>query len=399
MERIVSLDRARTFITFLVVLYHSVINYTYFGIGGDRMRWLGFDLVVLFDDSFFMACMFLISGLFVHDSLARRGSANFLSRRAWRLGIPYLVSIFVLMPIAYFRYQFPGATDFNFFHFWWHMLTIGPWPPGPAWFLWLLLTFDAIAALLWAVAPRAIEALGQRVDALRERPMIAFAAFLVFSIIIYLPLRLKFGDSSLVRARPLSAHLSDQPYSALCRLFLCRCLCWRGRVERRSACGERRDRKALDGVARLRACFLWRHPASGLCAPQLDRGFQVAAALVAHGLWSLLCDVLRLDDVDYPCGFLALCAIAALAARHDAALGLRHLSLALYSADLAAIPRLRSSLPGFRQIRDCVRRHAFNKLGAYRPAAKDFRSGAHDLRRDPINPDWSADVRFVRIPD
>jgi hypothetical protein len=35
-ERVVPLDRARTSITLLVVLYHSVINYTYFGIGGDR---------------------------------------------------------------------------------------------------------------------------------------------------------------------------------------------------------------------------------------------------------------------------------------------------------------------------------------------------------------------------
>src|SRR5262249_10222681 len=46
--RVVALDRARTFVTLLVVLYHAVINYTHFGIGGDRMRWLGFDLVVLF---------------------------------------------------------------------------------------------------------------------------------------------------------------------------------------------------------------------------------------------------------------------------------------------------------------------------------------------------------------
>jgi peptidoglycan/LPS O-acetylase OafA/YrhL len=85
-ERIVPLDHARTFITLLVVLHHSVINYTYFG-NGDRMRWLGFDLVVLFNDSFFMACMFFISGLFVCDSLARRGGANFLANRAWRLGV------------------------------------------------------------------------------------------------------------------------------------------------------------------------------------------------------------------------------------------------------------------------------------------------------------------------
>jgi hypothetical protein len=61
-ERIVPLERARTFITFLVVLHHSVVNSTYFG-NGDRMRWLGFDLVVLFNDSFSMAYMFFISGL------------------------------------------------------------------------------------------------------------------------------------------------------------------------------------------------------------------------------------------------------------------------------------------------------------------------------------------------
>jgi surface polysaccharide O-acyltransferase-like enzyme len=196
--RVAALDRARTLITLLVVLHHSVINYTYFG-HGDRMRWLGFDLVVLFNDSFFMACMFFISGLFVSGSLARRGSANFLAYRAWRLGVPFLVSIFVLIPIAYYpsfvRYH-PGATDLNFFHFWWHTLTIGPWPSGAAWFLWVLLAFDAIAALLWAVAPRTIAALGQFIYALRDRPMTAFVAFLVFSIIIYLPLRLIFGDSS-----------------------------------------------------------------------------------------------------------------------------------------------------------------------------------------------------------
>jgi peptidoglycan/LPS O-acetylase OafA/YrhL len=198
-ERIVPLDRARTFVTLLVVLHHSVLNYTYFG-NGDRMHWLGFDLVVLFNDSFFMACMFFISGLFVRDSLARRGSADFLANRAWRLGVPFLVSIFVVMPIAYYptflRYHAPGTVDFNFFHFWRHMLTTGPWPSGSAWFLWVLLALGAIAALLWAALPRTIEALGQLIHASRDRPMTAFAAFLVFTVISYLPMRLIFGDSA-----------------------------------------------------------------------------------------------------------------------------------------------------------------------------------------------------------
>src|ERR1700692_2882393 len=99
--RIVALDRARTLITLLVVLHHAVINYTWFGYG-DRMRWLGFDLVVLFNDSFFMACMFFISGWFVSGSLTRWGPTIYLRRRVWRLGVPFLVSIFVVIPIAYY---------------------------------------------------------------------------------------------------------------------------------------------------------------------------------------------------------------------------------------------------------------------------------------------------------
>src|SRR5271170_3004864 len=186
LPRIAALDRARTLITLLVLLHHSVVNYTYFG-NGDHAHWLGFDLVVLFNDSFFMACMFFISGLFVRDSLVRNGPATFLRHRAWRLGVPFLLSIFVLMPIAYYptflRYHLPGTTDFNFFHFWWHTLTIGPWPSGPAWFLWVLLAFDAIAAAVWFIAPRAIDWLGRPIYALRYRPSAAFVAFLIFSIV------------------------------------------------------------------------------------------------------------------------------------------------------------------------------------------------------------------------
>src|SRR3981189_2527812 len=84
-SRIAAFDRARTFVILLVLLHLSVINYTYFG-HGDAMRWLGFDLVVLFNDSFFMAFMFLISGWFVHGSLTRWGAAGFLPKCSLRAG-------------------------------------------------------------------------------------------------------------------------------------------------------------------------------------------------------------------------------------------------------------------------------------------------------------------------
>src|SRR6267154_5407527 len=197
--RIVPLDRARTFIILLVLLHHSVINYTWFG-HGDPMRWLGFDLIVLFNDSFCLALMFFISFLFVRESLMRKGSAIFLRDRAWRLGVPFLISVFVLMPIAYYptflRYHLPGTTDFSFLHFWKHTLTIGPWPSGPAWFLWVLLALDAFAAIVWLVAPRAIGMLGQLTFSVRNRPTAAFVAFLIVSVAVYLPMHLIFGDAS-----------------------------------------------------------------------------------------------------------------------------------------------------------------------------------------------------------
>ncbi len=197
--RIVALDRARTVVTLLVLLHHSVINYTWFG-NGDPMRWLGFDLVVLFNDSFFMAFMFFVSGLFVRNSLARKGSAMFVRERTWRLGVPFLISVFVLMPVAYYptflRYHLPGTTDFNFLHFWWHTLTVGPWPSGPAWFLWVLLALDAMAAALWWIAPGMIDALGRLIYAARDRPMTVFVVFEIVSITAYLPMHLAFGDIS-----------------------------------------------------------------------------------------------------------------------------------------------------------------------------------------------------------
>ncbi|HVQ69481.1 MAG TPA: acyltransferase [Bradyrhizobium sp.] len=197
--RIVAFDRARTFITLLVVIHHSVVNFTHFG-NGDRMRWLGFDLIVLFNDSFFMAFMFLVSGLFVHDSLTRHGAGGFLRRRAWRLGIPLLVSIFVLIPIAYYasflRYHMPGTTDFDYFHYWGRMITTGPWPSGQSWFLWVLLVFDVIAAAIWITAPKMLGAFGRLIDALRSRPAMAFAAFVVASGGSYLPMHVWFGDGA-----------------------------------------------------------------------------------------------------------------------------------------------------------------------------------------------------------
>ena len=298
--RIVPLDRARTFITLSVLLHHSVLNYTWFG-QGDPMRWLGFDLVVLFNDSYFMAFMFFISGLFVRDSLVRKGPALFLRDRAWRLGVPYLVSVLVLIPIAYYptflRYHLPGTTDFNFLHFWWHTLTVGPWPSGPAWFLWVLLALDALAAAIWSVAPGMVAALGRLIVSARNRPMPAFVVFLIVSIAAYLPMHLAFGDDTWLEFGHFPLPIQTSRILLYAAYFLAGVGV--GAVDLRTGLLAENGGLAepLAGLARLCVCVLCRDPRSGLRPSQLGGGFQFAAAGLARGLWPRLRDVQRRDGV------------------------------------------------------------------------------------------------------
>lgn len=107
-----ALDRARTFIILLVLIHHSVIPYTYYG-RIDRQSFLGFDAVVTFNDSFFMAAMFLLSGLFTWPSLQRRGMSDFLRGRWLRLGLPFAIGAVILMPSAYYAIELrnSGSTS------------------------------------------------------------------------------------------------------------------------------------------------------------------------------------------------------------------------------------------------------------------------------------------------
>src|SRR6476660_10103558 len=83
--RNLSIDRARTFLTLVVLLHHAVIPYTYFG-HTDAKSWIGFDVIVLATDSFFMAMFFFLSGLFVWPGLKHKTPRAFFGDRLLRLG-------------------------------------------------------------------------------------------------------------------------------------------------------------------------------------------------------------------------------------------------------------------------------------------------------------------------
>src|SRR5437868_14999180 len=117
-SRNLALDRARTFLTLVVLLHHAVIPYTHFGYT-DPKSWIGFDAVVLATDSFFMAMFFFLSGLFVWPSLRHKSPGSFFHDRLLRLGLPFAIAAVTVIPAAYYAIELREHPATGFAEFWW----------------------------------------------------------------------------------------------------------------------------------------------------------------------------------------------------------------------------------------------------------------------------------------
>lgn len=216
-QRIVAFDYLRGLIVVLVVLHHSVLAYCRFSHFDrvhylwssapivDTSKWLGFDLIVLFNDNYFMPLMFLLSGLFVWPSLTRKASLTYCRDRLLRLGVPFVVVVISLMPLAYYpSFRLTGST-IGFAEFWMNTIFVGPWPSGPAWFVGVLLAFDLAAVAVYAIF-RHSTAAGSREFLLRPRQCFAF--LIALSAICYLPLLIWFGPARWFSFGPFAVQAS-----------------------------------------------------------------------------------------------------------------------------------------------------------------------------------------------
>jgi Acyltransferase family len=201
--RNLSLDRARTFLTLVVLLHHAVIPYTYFG-HTDAKSWIGFDMIVLATDSFFMAMFFFLSGLFVWPGIARKGPLNYLSDRLFRLGLPFVICAFTIIPLAYYAISLRHHPEVGFSEFWWTTITKGPWPSGPIWFLWVLFAFDLVACLLFRLSHNMLDPINRLSLHGRRRPAAFFAVMLAVTAAFYIPGRIHFGAGSWFEFGPFS---------------------------------------------------------------------------------------------------------------------------------------------------------------------------------------------------
>ncbi len=158
--RLYFVDHLRVALIILVVLHHLAVLYA--GNTGfyylepaahDVLALLVLVVFQLFNQAYFMGFFFLLSGYFTPSSFDRKGAAAFLKDRLLRLGIPTLVYMFILSPIASIGlYQMPATLGGITTPFTWQQYPqlIGV---GPLWFALMLLIFDAGYAA-WRLATR-----------------------------------------------------------------------------------------------------------------------------------------------------------------------------------------------------------------------------------------------------
>ncbi|NVN84595.1 MAG: acyltransferase [Rhodopseudomonas sp.] len=207
-RRNAALDRTRTFLTVLVLIHHAVIPYTYFGHTDDK-SWLGFDCVVLATDSFFMAMFFMLSGLFLWPSLDHRPmTGSFARDRLVRLGLPFAITAVTIIPIAYYALALRETPQLGFAEFWRNMITVGPWPSGPLWFLWVLLIFNLIGGALYRISPQVIVPLSRLSRHGFIHPVKFFLFVFAVTALVYVPMRLVFGPSYWFEFGPFSVQAS-----------------------------------------------------------------------------------------------------------------------------------------------------------------------------------------------
>jgi glucans biosynthesis protein C len=216
-----ALSNLRGFAIIMVVAFHSFIAYLGsqpisphpfdappFGWTAnpiiDSARWFGFDLFCASQYVYLMHLMFFLSGLFVWPSLMRKGAKTFLNGRLLRLGVPFILGIYLLMPVAYFPVYRVTAVDPSWSAFLAHWRALPFSPAGPMWFLWFLLTLNIAAAGLYWLVPRAGEHLGRLSALAGTHPGRYFIGLVAISALAYIPLAAVFEPWQWVEFGPFS---------------------------------------------------------------------------------------------------------------------------------------------------------------------------------------------------
>lgn len=156
--RLAYIDNLRWVMIMLVLSMHAAVTYSHLGswyfmedtrvslpetfIFATYQAWL---------QSFFMGFLFFIAGYFVPKAYDTKGTLRFLKDRAYRLGLPLLMFVFILQPVSiYCIFLFDKQMPWSSFgELYASYIYKGRWigGTGPLWFCEALLIFCSVYAL------------------------------------------------------------------------------------------------------------------------------------------------------------------------------------------------------------------------------------------------------------
>lgn len=132
-----------------------------------------------------------------------------MRERVLRLGIPFAVAAGILMPLAYYPSYLVAGADPGFLAYARDWLSLGFWPNGPAWFIWLLFVFDAVVAGLYVLSRHWIaNTLARQYLGLSDHPRAFVCTLIAVSALAYVPMELAFGADRWLTFGPVSLQAS-----------------------------------------------------------------------------------------------------------------------------------------------------------------------------------------------
>ena len=149
--RLFFVDNLRVVLTLLVVLHHAAITYGnipvwYYTEPAQDPTGVLLDLFVILNQTFFMGMFFLLAGYFVPGATDRRGRRGFVRERLVRLGLPLLLFVILLRPLAMAPSHAEAlAADPDLPYWLLYLVTIDP---GPMWFVEVLLVMSLVYVMV-----------------------------------------------------------------------------------------------------------------------------------------------------------------------------------------------------------------------------------------------------------
>ncbi len=151
MKRACYIDNLRIFLTALVIIHHTAIAFGASGgwcyishntVKGAQM--IGLSSFLAVDQAFFMSLFFFISALFTPKSIDKKGVGRFIRDRFVRLGIPLLLTMFLINPsLLYFISVYTNQTTKSWSEYVGNFIQGIP-TASHMWFVLALLLFEII---------------------------------------------------------------------------------------------------------------------------------------------------------------------------------------------------------------------------------------------------------------